>query len=253
MAAIKQNRDYYIDLINYIGKKLNTEVIIIGKENYNELNSLLKGGEVDAAFIGSGPYIDGHDAFGLEPLVMPQVAGQAAYQVYIIVPANSPAKDLKDLRGKVFGFSEPESNMGKFVLEYLLAGMKERPETFFTKYVYTHGQEVSVKAVADNKIDGASVSSYVWEYINKKDPGLASRTRVIWKSESYASPPFVVRPGLFPELKNKLESILLGADIDPEGSRILRCLIIEKFVPARDEAFDKIRAIKAGLINSGGE
>ena len=124
---------------------------------------------------------------------------------------------------------------------------------FFTKYVYTHGQEVSVKAVADNKIDGASVSSYVWEYINKKDPGLASRTRVIWKSESYASPPFVVRPGLFPELKNKLESILLGADIDPEGSRILRCLIIEKFVPARDEAFDKIRAIKAGLINSGGE
>ena len=57
---------YYRRLLDYIGEKLGKPVQFVSKEKYEEVNELLKNGDLDIAFVCSGPYVSGHDEFGLD-------------------------------------------------------------------------------------------------------------------------------------------------------------------------------------------
>ena len=100
---------------------------------------------IDVAFVCSGPYVDGHDAFGLELLVAPRAYGGAVYYAYIIAARDSPIARLEDFRGKRFAFTDPLSNTGKLVPTYMLARMNETPESFFKEFVFTKAHDKSMQ------------------------------------------------------------------------------------------------------------
>lgn len=242
---------YYKQLLEYIGGELGRKVEFVDRESYAEINELLRSGGLDAAFVCSGPYVDGHDEFGLELLVVPQAYGQTVYHSYIIVPTDSTARTLEDLRGGTFAFTDPQSNSGKLAPTYMLSKMGETPETFFGNYVFTYAHDKSIKAVAMGMADGAAVDSLIWEYANRTDPEYTSRTRVILKSPPYGIPPFVVRPGLDQEVKEGLKRVLLYAHEDERGMRILGGMMVERFVQADDEAYNTVREMKAWVSKHG--
>jgi len=244
MITPKEGFAYYRQLLDYIGEKLGKPVEFIDKEAYAEINDLLKSGHLDAAFVCSGPYVDGHDTFGLELLVAPQAYGKTVYYSYIIVPIDSPVKSFEELRGKVFAFSDPLSNTGKLVPTYMLAKMGETPDSFFSKYIYTHKHDKSIERVAQKLVDGAAVDSLIWEYANRINPEFTSKTKIIKKSPPYGIPPVAVPPGLDPELKEKIKNVLLKAHEDEKGKQILKHMMIDKFVVIDDSAFDTIREMK---------
>jgi phosphonate transport system substrate-binding protein len=221
--------------------------------SYEELNNKLESREIEAAFICSGPYVSGHKKFGLELLVAPQAYGKTVYYSYIIVPRESSARSLDDLRGKSFAFSDPLSNTGKLVPEYLLARKGESSKTFFKKTVFSGSHDKSIIAVADGMVDGAAVDSLIWEYLNKIKPELTGKTRILLKSDPYAIPPFVVHPSLAPALKEKLRTILLSAHTKPEGKKILDKMMTDQFVPISDSAYDSIREMNTWIVRQKGE
>lgn len=241
MITPKEGFAYYKQLLDYIGEKLGRPVELIDKETYAEINDLLKAGEIDVAFVCGGPYVDGHDSFGLELLVAPQAYGESVYYSYIIVPFDSPVKSLEELRGKVFAFTDPLSNTGKLVPTYMLAKMGETPDSFFSEYIYTYKHDKSIERVAQKIVDGAAVDSLVWEYLNRTNPGLTSKTKIIKKSPPYGIPPVVARPGLDPTLKEQIKNILLNAHEDKTGKQILKKMMINKFVVIDDSAYNTIR------------
>ena len=55
----------------------------------------------------------------------------------------------------------------------------------------------------------------------------------------------VVRPGIAPELKKRLQDILLSAANDPEGKEILNGMMIDGFVAGDDKNYDTIRAMNS--------
>jgi phosphonate transport system substrate-binding protein len=256
MITPREGFAYYRRLLNYIGDKIGRPVTFIARNKYGEVNGLLEKGELDVAFVCSGPYVAGHDKFGLKLLVAPQAYGKTVYFSYIIVRSDSPIKRLDDLRGKTFAFTDPDSNTGKIVPEYLLAGMKETPGTFFKKYVFTYAHDKSIKAVADGLVDGAAVDSLVWEYLSRTEPEYTSKTKIILKSPPYGIPPVVVRPGLDARTKERLKNIFLGIDKDEAGREILKGMMIDRFVPIHDRAYDSVREMKdffAGNKDARGE
>ena len=244
MITPREGYVYYQRLQGYIEKKLGQPVQLVDRENYDEMNALLESGGVDAAFVCAGPYLEGKSKFNLELLAMPLVKGAPIYHSYILVHKESAIKSIKDLRGKVFAFTDPKSNSGKLVPTYMLAKMKETPERYFSRVEYTYGHDKSIRAVAEKIVDGAAVDSLIWEYTAIKKPELTGQTRIIVKSDPYGIPPFVVRPGLNPEIKKKLKEILLSASNDPEGKVILTGMMIDAFVAGDDKNYDSIRAIK---------
>ena len=245
MITPREGFVYYRGFLDYIGKKLGRHVEFIDRENYREINQLLRSGNVDVAFVCSGPYVEGRREFNLELLVAPQAYGQAVYYAYIIVAKDSPITRFEELRGRTFAFADPDSNSGRLVPEFMLANMGETPDSFFSKHIFTYAHDKSIKAVAQGIVDGASVDSLIWDYADTMNPQFTSKTKIIRKSAPYAIPPVVVRPGLEVNLKKELKRVFLDAHTDPEGKEILKKMMIDKFVEIDDRAYDSIREMKA--------
>jgi len=249
VAAIispKETFIYYRQLLDYIGGKLSREIEFVQRKTYGEINELLARGQIDIAFICSGPYALGKEKYGLELLATPQVQNSHFYQSYLLANQSSAFQSLADLRGGVFAFTDPDSNSGKLVPTVWLAQMGETPETFFRKTIYTYSHDNAILAVARGLVDGAAVDGLIWEYYHQKNPIFTSKTRVIRKSEPYGIPPIVASKSLTPQLKALIRQELFAMHQDPQGLKILNELLIDRFISPRDEWYDSIR--KMNLI-----
>ncbi|UCE54591.1 MAG: phosphate/phosphite/phosphonate ABC transporter substrate-binding protein [Desulfobacterales bacterium] len=252
VAAIispKETFAYYRQLLDYIGQKLGREIQFIQRKTYGEINELLAKGQIDMAFICSGPYVVGKEKHGFELLATPEVQNSHFYHSYLIVNKNSSLQTLADLRGQVFAFTDPDSNTGKLVPTYWLSLMNERPETFFSKTIYTYSHDNAILAVAKGLVDGAAVDGLIWEYYHRKNPVFTSETRIIRKSEQYGIPPLVASKSLSFEIKTRVRQELFDMHQDPNGKKIISELMIDRFVNPRDEWYDSIRNMNLKLAS----
>lgn len=247
MITPQEGYVYYKELLDYIEKRLDIKINFVEKRTYQEVNALLRSENIDVAFVCGGPYIVGHDEFNLELLVAPVVGGKALYYSYIIVAKDSQIQRIEDLEGKVFAFVDPMSNTGKLIPTCMLQELGRNPQTFFKECLYTYSHDSSIKAVAQNIVDGAAVDSIVWDYMNSKGSKFTDKTRIIKVSEPYGIPPVVVRPGFDSNLKVKIKNILLNIHRDVEGKLILGRMSIDKFVEMEDSAYDTMRKMKASI------
>ena len=252
VAAIispKETFAYYRQLLNYIGQKLGREIQFIQRKTYGEINELLAKGQIDLAFICSGPYVEGKRKHGFQLVATPEVQKSHFYHSYLIVNKTGSFQKLEDLRGRVFAFSDPDSNTGKLVPTYWLSQMGERPETFFSKTIYTYSHDNSILAVAKSLVDGAAVDGLIWEYYHHKNPIFTSQTRIIRKSEPYGIPPMVASSAIPYELMTKIRELLFSMHKDPKGQAILNELMIDKFIAPNDRWYDSIRKINLELAS----
>jgi phosphonate transport system substrate-binding protein len=251
MVSPKETFVSYRQILDYIGSHLGEDIEFIQRKTYGELNELFRKGEIDLAFVCSGPYATGKKKYGFDLLATPLVQGSHFYHSYLIVNADSPFHRFEDLRGRVFAFTDPDSNTGKLVPTYWLAKMGERPETYFGKIIYTYSHDNSILAVSRGLVDGATVDGLIWEYYHQKNPTFTSRTRIIKKSEPYGIPPLVTSKHLAPKLKERIRKLLLSMHRDPEGQQILNELMIDRFVAPQEEWYDTIRQMKHTLALLG--
>jgi phosphonate transport system substrate-binding protein len=246
----KETLASYDALLRYLERRLDQPIELVQRPTYAEVNDLIRAGGIDLAFVCTYAYVLGRSDGSMELLVVPEVRGQTVYYSYLIVPATSPARSLADLRGKVFAFTDPLSNSGKLVPQYQLAQMGETPETFFQRYIYTYSHDKAIRAVAEGLVDGAAVDSLVYEYMLLKAPELATKVKVIAKSDPYGIPPVVVPPRLSSRLKDGLRNLFLHMDEDPEGRSILQELMIDRFTVIPDSAYESVRSI-AAMVSRG--
>lgn len=240
----KGNVESYSDLLAYLGRKLSRRVELVQRQTYAEVNDLVKNGNVDLAFVCTSAYVVGQREFGMELLVAPQVNGGTVYYSLLIVPTDSPARSMADLRAKVFAFTDPMSLTGRVYPTSLVKSLDGVPESFFARVFFTYSHDNAIKAVADKVADGANVDSLVYDYLVARDPTIAARTRVIHRSPAFGIPPVVVSPNLSPQLKETVRELFLQMHADPDGHVILRNLMIERFVPASDRIYDSARALE---------
>ena len=150
---------------------------------------MLEQGKIDVAFVCSGPYVAGHDNFGLELLAAPVVNGSRAYHSYIIVPTSSEATSMAISAGASASRSPtPQSNTGSIVPTYMLARMGTTPEEFFARRLYTYSHDNSIKDVATGEADGAAVDSLICDYADATDPTYTSRTRIVGEVRAVRDP-----------------------------------------------------------------
>lgn len=220
----------YQPLIDYLGRKMDKPAILVQRKTYQELNDLLARNVVDLGFICTGAYAEGSRKEAVSLLVVPQINGKTTYRAFIIVAAASPIRELGDLRGKVFAFTDPLSNSGYLYPLSLVQGMGQQPETFFGRTIFTYSHDRSMAAVMEGIADGASVDSIVYEFARKRNPEIARQTRVIWESPDFGIPPVVVPRTISPGKKALLKELLLTMHRDAEGEKALSVLGVERFV-----------------------
>jgi phosphonate transport system substrate-binding protein len=240
----------YSPFLDYLETKLNRPIELVQRRTYLEVNDLIEHGEVDLAFVCTSAYIQGHDMFGMELLVAPQVSGETTYNSYLIVPTSSNVQSMKDLRGKVFAFTDPISLSGRVYPTYLVQELGSTPEEFFGRTFFTYSHDEAIRAVAGGMADGAAVDSLVYDYAVARDPSLAEKVKVIHRSPNFGIPPVVVSPFTRPQVKADLQSLLLEMADDPASSEALASIGVERFVVIDDGVYDSVRALVSVLPTS---
>ena len=236
--------EYYQELLTYIGDRIGREVIIILRPTYAEINDLVKSQSVDLAFVCTLAYVEGKEEFGMELLAAPQMHGETVYYSYLIVPDESDATSLSDLRGAYFAFTDPLSNTGHLAPTYNLSLLGETPSSFFGSYIYTYSHDNSVVAVADGLVEGAAIDSLIYDQLINANPDFADNTKIIERWGPYGIPPVVINPALDSNLRQELQDLFLNLHNFDEGMAILANLEIDKFVVVPDDIYDSIRDMK---------
>jgi len=235
----------YSLLLAYLEEELGRPVEIEQRRTYAEINNLVETGDVDLAFVCTSAYIAGRRDFGMQLLVAPVVNGETFYQSQLIVPANSTATSIADLRGQVFAFTDPISFTGRIYPTYLLQELGETPTSFFQRTFFTYSHDDAIRAIAEGLADGAAVDSLVLNFALARDPSLKDKIKIIHTSPQFCIPPVVVSPNIRPQLRAELETVFLNMHQSSKGLNALQALDIDRFTIVPLEDYDLIEDIAA--------
>jgi phosphonate transport system substrate-binding protein len=235
----------YSSLFELMGKRLGYQVEFVQRKTYREVNDLLLSGQVDAALVCTGGYLElaRRAPEKIDLLAVPVVGGSTTYNSYVLVPAASRAKSLADLAGKRFAFTDELSLTGRAFGVFWLKSHKLDPGTFFGSIQFTQSHDRSIEAVAKGLVDGACVDSLIFDEMVKARPELGKAIRIIERSPPFGSPPVVASTSIPPERRAAIREALLGMGRDPDGRRALEAIGFDGFMGITAAHYDGARRV----------
>lgn len=234
----------------YLEAKMGRKVEFVLRRSYQDVMDLLDSGAIEFAWICGYPYVQTRKPEFLQLMTVPVYRGAPRYFSYIIVPHNSAYQRVGDLEGKIFAFSDPDSNSGFLYPLSLLAKNGDKPETFFRQTFFTFNHAETVEAVAEQVADGGAVDSYIWEYLAAFKPEVAGKTRIIKKSPSFGFPPIVSHLGVDADTVKLMKTTLESMNQDVAGKALLAELKLDGFGHYPDSLFNEIRAMAKSIQRS---
>ncbi len=233
----------------YLEKSLHRPVSFVQRRSYQKFLDMFEDGRVDAGWLDGAQYMSNRDK--LRPLAVGVWQGKPAYRSYLIVPDNDQTtRSIADLQGKIFGYSDPESNSGHHVPVSEILKLGADPETFFSRTLYTHSHIKLIKAVAAGLVNGARVDGYLYEQMRHYFPGIIARTRLVAQSDDYGFPPMVARANLPEDEYLALRDALLNMHQDAAGRQLLGALGLDRFIPIDPHLYDSTAALYQSIHHS---
>lgn len=219
----------------YTQDLLGVETKLFAPADYNGVIQGLLGGTLDMAWLGASSYAAVYlqDPKAVEPvLVKINLDGSFGYHSIGFARKDSGITSLESMKGKVFGFGDPNSTSG-----YLIPSI-EIPQTtgstmengaYFGEVKFTGGHEQTIVAVNNGDVDGGVTwadGQGNWEdgfnsgALRKAvDAGLVDMNDLveIWRSKPIPEGPVVLRKSLPQDVKDKMIALVDGlheADAD---------------------------------------
>ena len=218
----------------YLEKKLGEKVKVFTATDYSGVIEAMKKKRIDIAWFGPLSYYLAEQEAGAEAFavgVMPN--GKSTYKSYFVVPGDSPAKTLMDLKGKSAAFVDPASTSGGLMPTYLVkkaTGMM--PQQFFGKFTWTGSHDAAEMAVKNKTVDVAADNNITYPLMISK--GLISKesNRVLMESPDLPGSPLCYRKDLSEDLKNKIKDAILTAHNDIKVSGYGNIIRYDAVTPA---------------------
>jgi phosphonate transport system substrate-binding protein len=214
---------------------LGVETKLFAPADYDGVIQGLLGGTIDMAWLGASSYAKTYleDPEAVTPVVVKvNVDGGYGYHSIGFARKDSGITSLEDMKGKTFGFGDPNSTSG-----YLIPSI-EIPETtgasmdsgdYFGEVKFTGGHEQTIVAVNNGDVDGGVTWADGlgnWEdgynsgaLRRAVDAGLVDMNDLveIWKSKPIPEGPVVLRTALPADVKMKMAALMASLKtVDPD-------------------------------------
>lgn len=236
------------NLVQYLQKKLGVPIEIKTATDYAGVITGMQFKHVDFAYFGPKSYVEAAKRANAEAFVVEQSKdGSSGYHGLIITKKGRGLKSMKDIKGKTWAFTDPNSTSGTLVpTVYFYKELKIDPEKYFSKVIYSGSHEASMMSVNNGKVDAASTNDLDMARGDGKQWNAKQDFEIIWKSKLIPASPMAYRKDLPASLKKALKKAFLEYK-DPEG---LEKLKLKAYVDGSDKLFDPIRdqmEVKAAL------
>ncbi|MDD2770105.1 MAG: phosphate/phosphite/phosphonate ABC transporter substrate-binding protein [Methylococcus sp.] len=221
----------------YLEKRLGLPVRLVVGANYAATGEALRFGRLDVAYLGPVTYILQSRRTALEPFARPthERVGPT-FQAVIIVPADSPARSLADVKGQDVAFGDPASTSGTWVPRYMLAAAGMISERDYKLRVLGAHDAVAL-AVSHHKAAAGGLSKPIFERLLKEGKIDAASVRVLAESSPIPEYLWTFRSGLDPAFKDEVRKAFVQMS-DPDALKVFRA---EAFIPAVDADVDRVR------------
>ena len=236
---------------DYLKKETGMDVQFTPVTDYAAVVEGLATNQIDLAWLGGFTFVQAklRTGGGVVPIV--QRAEDAKFTSRFIVPIDSPAKTLADLKGKTFAFGAPSSTSGSLMPRYYLLQAGIDPERDFKSVAFSGAHDATVAFVAAGRAEAGVLNASVMDkLIETKNPN-AAKVRVLAVTPPYFDYNWTVRPGLDPALTKKLADAFLKLDpANPADKELMDLQRASKFIPTQASNYDGIEQAgkSAGLI-----
>src|SRR6201987_5653396 len=210
--------DRYEPFMDYLSREIGVPVKLRIANDYAAVIEGQRAGNIQIAYYGPASYSTAYmTGVKTEPFVTTRNQdGTVGYYSVIYVKADSPYKDIQDLKGKTIGFVDPNSSSGYNAPRFFLHKIGIDADSFFGKSIITGSHENGVIALAKGTVDGAADW---WNADNDSNltrmvaKGMAKKEdfRINFKSGLLAGSPYAYLTDLPPDLKEAIAKAFIEA------------------------------------------
>ncbi len=212
----------------YTQDLLGVETKLFAPADYNGVIQGLLGGTLDMAWLGASSYAAVYlqDPQAVEPvLVKINLDGSYGYHSIGFARVDSGITSLEGVKGKVFGFGDPNSTSGYLIPSIEIpqqTGASMESGDYFGEVKFTGGHEQTIVAVSNGDINagvtwadgqGNWEDGYNSGALRKAvDAGLVDMNDLveIWRSKPIPEGPVVLRTSLPQDVKDKMVALVDG-------------------------------------------
>ena len=234
----------------YLEKETGMKVNWTPVNDYPAVVEGLAAGKIDMAWLGGFTFVQVRLRTGTAiPIV--QRAEDEKFTSKFIVPANSTARTLQDLKGKTFSFGSPSSTSGSLMPRYFLLKEGINPDKDFSRVAYSGAHDATVAFVASGRAEAGVLNASVWEKLIEKGDPTARAVKVLATTPPYYDYNWTVRGDLNPAIVKKLTDAFLKLDPrNPAHKVIMDLQRASRFIPSKPENYKGIEdaARSAGLL-----
>ena len=235
----------------YLEKETSLKVEYTPVTDYAAVVEGMATNKIDLAWLGGFTFVQAkiRTNGGVTPIV--QRAEDAVFTSKFIVPLDSAAKTLADLKGKTMVFGSPSSTSGHLMPRFFLMQAGVDAGKDFKNVAFSGAHDATVAFIAGGKGEAGVLNASVWDkLLESKNPN-ALKVKVIATTPPYFDYNWTVRPGLDAVLTKKLTDAFLKLDpANPAHKEIMNLQRASKFVPTKTANYDGIEQAgkAAGLI-----
>jgi phosphonate transport system substrate-binding protein len=236
---------------DYLKKETGLDVQFTPVSDYAAVVEGLASAKIDMAWLGGFTFVQARIRTQGGALPIVQRAEDEKFTSKFIVPVDSPAKSLVDLKGKNFAFGSPSSTSGHLMPRYYLMKAGINPDADFKAVAFSGAHDATVAFVASGRADAGVLNASVWDKLVEAQNPNAAKVRVLATTPPYYDYNWTVRPGLDAALTKKLTEAFLKLDPAKPGEKeIMDLQRASKFIATQASNYDGIEAAakSAGLI-----
>ncbi|PSM19335.1 MULTISPECIES: phosphonate ABC transporter substrate-binding protein [Nitratireductor] len=252
----------------YVEELLGVETKLFTPADYDGVIQGLLGGTIDMAWLGASGYAKTYltDPEAVEPvLVKTNLDGSFSYHSVGFARKDSGITSLADMKGKKFGFGDPNSTSGYLIPSIEIPeeiGATMEDGVYFDEVVFTGGHEQTIVAVVNGDVDagvtwadgqGAWEDGYNSGALRKAaDSGIVDMNDIveIWKSKPIPEGPIVLRKALPADVKEKVTAFLNGLHAkDEQCAYNMAAGETAGFEPIGHDAYESIIAVRRAKTN----
>lgn len=253
--------DYVVPRMRHVGIR---EGRILMAKDAQQMASYLRRGRVDWVSETAGASMLLQQRTGAIPMLLTERNGASRYRTVFFTRADSPIRDLNDLRGHSIAFQNTVSTSAYFVpamevlsrgipLEILLSPM-DKPDANSLGYVFGRTELNIATWVHKRLVDVGTMSDLDWDDPERLPAAYKRDMRVLYRTEPFPRALEMVRADLDPAVREGLRQVLLDAAADPEaGDVLLRYFQTTRFLEIDPATAQSLDVLREGVNRIGAE
>jgi phosphonate transport system substrate-binding protein len=218
------------DLTKRLGRPVDLELKIF--HTYDDGINALVAGNVDFVHFGPASYVTAKAREDGIRLLAMEFEGnrEKRFKGVIVVGKQSPIRTIEDLKGKRFAFGDPNSTIGRYLVQAeLVENHIHARDLADFKYLERHDQVAA--AVEHGDFDAGSVKFSTFQKANER--GTLRALAVFWN----VTKPLVARKGLDEAVFDAIRQSLITLE-DPS---VLKAMKVAGFMEASDDDYQMVR------------